>query len=68
MRIFLANGSIRYNCTIIDLYDRSVIASVTDKWITSNLAIKTLEKFKKLGTYQRTQLVYFYLVGRQYVF
>lgn len=42
--VFLTNGSMRYNCTIIDLYDRSVVASETGKWITSDLAIKTLEK------------------------
>lgn len=42
--ILLTNGTMRYNCTIIDLYDRSVVASETGKWITSDLAIKTLEK------------------------
>jgi len=42
--VFLTNGFMRYNCTIIDLYDRSVIASETGKWITSDLAIMTLEK------------------------
>ena len=42
--IFLTNGSMRYNCTIIVLFDRSVVASETGKWITSDLAIKTLEK------------------------
>ena len=42
--VFLTNGSMRYNCTIIDLYDRSVVASETGKWITSDLAIMTLEK------------------------
>ena len=42
--VFLSNGSVRYNCTIIDLYDRSVVASETGKWITSDLAIRTLEK------------------------
>ena len=42
--IFLTNGAMRYNCTIIDLYDRSVVASETGKWITSDLAISTLEK------------------------
>ncbi len=45
--IFLSNGSVRYNCTIIDLYDRSVIASETDKWLTSDLAIRTLDKALK---------------------
>lgn len=34
----------RYNCTIIDLYDRSVITSIADRHITSDLAIRTLQK------------------------
>ena len=42
--LFLANHEVRYNCTIIDLYDRSVIASITDAHITADLAIRTLQK------------------------
>jgi transposase InsO family protein len=42
--LFLSNHDVRYNCTIIDLHDRSVIASITDKNITSDLAIRTLKK------------------------
>ena len=42
--LFLQNHEVRYNCTIIDLYDRSVIASITDRHITSDLAIRTLQK------------------------
>ena len=42
--LFISNGTVRYNCTIIDLYDRSVVASETGKWMTSELAIKTLHK------------------------
>ncbi len=42
--LFLKNGEVRYNCSIVDLYDRSVIASVTDSQITSSLAIRTLKK------------------------
>ena len=42
--IFKKNGDVRYNCTIIDLYDRSVIASVTGKNINSQLAVETLKK------------------------
>ena len=42
--LFLKNGDVRYNCTIIDLYDRSVVASITDRHITSDLAIRTLQK------------------------
>lgn len=37
--LFLKNGEVRYNYSIADLYDRSVIASVTDRQITSGLAI-----------------------------
>lgn len=42
--LHLSNGITRYNCTIIDLYDRSVVASENGNWITSDLAIKTLAK------------------------
>ena len=42
--LFLENHEVRYNCTIIDLHDRSVIASITDRNITSDLAIRTLRK------------------------
>lgn len=42
--LFLANGCKRYNCSIIDLHDRSVVASITDKHITADLARRTLEK------------------------
>ena len=42
--LFLTGGDVRYNCTILDLYDRSVIASITDCRMTSELAIRTLEK------------------------
>ena len=42
--IFLVNGQKRYNCTIIDLFDRSVIASHNGKEITSKLAINTLKQ------------------------
>ncbi len=37
------NGKFRYNCAIIDLYDRSVIASKNSSYIDSNLAIQTLK-------------------------
>lgn len=42
--LFLKNRDIRYNCSIIDLHDRSVVASITDRQITSELAIRTLQK------------------------
>lgn len=42
--LFLKDGKKRYNCSIIDLYDRSVVASITDISMTSDLAMRTLEK------------------------
>lgn len=42
--LFLTDGSKRYNCSILDLHDRSVLASITDKRITTDLAIRTVEK------------------------
>lgn len=42
--LFLKTREVRYNCTILDLYDRSVVASSTDRHITSELAIRTLQK------------------------
>ena len=41
---FFTDGSKRYNCTIIDLHDQSVIASITDRNITSDLTKRILEK------------------------
>ena len=38
----LAGGKKRYNCSIIDLYDRSVIATLNSKFIDAKLAIETL--------------------------
>ena len=42
--LFLTNGEMRYNCTVIDLHDRSVVASITDCNITSDLAMRTVKK------------------------
>ncbi len=36
--LFLTDGSKRYNCAIIDLHDRSVVASITERNITADLA------------------------------
>ena len=40
----MENHEVRYNCTIIDLHDRSVVAGITDRHITSDFAIRTLKK------------------------
>ena len=42
--LYLTNGTVRYNCTITDLFDRSVVASENGKYITADLAIDTLNK------------------------
>ena len=42
--LFLKNGDVRYNRTVIDLHDGSVVASETDSHITSDLAVRTLQK------------------------
>lgn len=39
----LANGVNRYNCSIIDLYDRKVVASLNSNRIDTALAIDTLK-------------------------
>jgi putative transposase len=41
--LFLKDGTNRYNCTIIDLYDRSVVASFNGGHMTTELAIETLK-------------------------
>ena len=42
--LFLKNHGLRYNCTIIGLYDQSVVASIADRRTTSNFAILTAQK------------------------
>jgi len=41
--LFLSDGTTRYNCTMIDLYDRSVVASLNGSHITAQLSIETLQ-------------------------
>ena len=45
--IRLSNGKMRYNCSILDLYDRSIVASVNGESINTKLAKETLEKALK---------------------
>ena len=42
--IYFADHKKRYNCTIIDLYDRRVVASVCGNRIDTKLAVTTLTK------------------------
>lgn len=62
----LSNGSKRYNCTILDLYDRSVVATFNGKEITSDLAIKTLKLALKHHKPSRTSLILHSDQGSQY--
>lgn len=41
--LYIQSGKVRYNCSIIDLYDRSIVASVNGEHITTELAITTLK-------------------------
>ena len=38
------NGTMRYNCSILDLHDRSIVATLNGPNITTELAIATLQK------------------------
>ncbi len=42
--IYAPNGKFRYNCTIIDLYDRAEKASVNSNYINTDLAIEMLKR------------------------
>ncbi len=55
--LYLTDGSKRYNCTIIDLYDRSVVASLNGNEITSDLAIRTVKKALSSQPAVRGQLI-----------
>lgn len=46
--LYLKGGKVRYNCSIIDLYDRSIVATVNGDSITAELAIKALKIALKL--------------------
>ena len=57
---------IRYNCSILDLYDRSIIASITDRHITSELAIRTLQKALDSQPMRKGELLLHSDQGAQY--
>lgn len=55
--LFLKNGEVRYNCSIVDLHDWSVIASVTDRRNTSGLAIWTLKRALETQSQVKEELI-----------
>ena len=64
--LFLRNRDVRYNCSIIDLHDRSLVASITDRHITSDLAIRTLKKALESQPALRGELILHSDQGSQY--
>ena len=64
--LFLSNGCKRYNCSIIDLHDRSVVASITDTRITADLAKRTLEKALQAQTVINDNIILHSDQGSQY--
>jgi len=64
--IKMRDGTFRYNCVILDLYDRSIMASVTARHITAELAIKTLQKALYEQKLQRPNLILHSDQGVQY--
>jgi len=45
------------NCSVIDLYDRSIVASINGKEITSELAVSTVNKALALQPALKGQLI-----------
>ncbi len=64
--LFLTDGTRRYNCSVIDFYDRSVVASITDKNITAELAIRTVAKALESQTAISDTLILHSDQGSQY--
>ena len=62
----LTDGTFRYNCSILDLYDRSIVASITAREMTSELAIKTLEKGLRKVKKIRNKIILHSNQGSQY--
>lgn len=64
--MYLQNGKTRYNCSILDLYDRSIVATLNGKEITSELAINTLQlALNKVGK-RANKIIIHSDQGRQY--
>ena len=62
----LTDGNFRYNCSILDLYDRSIVSSITAREMTSELAIKALEKALRKVKKIRNKIILHSDQGSQY--
>ena len=49
-------GKFRYNCSIIDLFDRSAVASLNSDYINTDLAVNTLKIALKKENYPKVIL------------
>lgn len=56
--LFMDDGRKRYNCSIIDLYDKSAVATMNSNHIDATLAIKTLELALKKNNYPENILLH----------
>nr|WP_093426701.1 IS3 family transposase [Hathewaya proteolytica] len=64
--MYLQNGKTRYNCSILDLYDRSIVSTLNSKEINAELAINTLKTaLKKVGKISN-KIILHSDQGRQY--
>lgn len=58
--LYIKGGKVRYNCTIRDLYDRSVIATVNEDNITTKLTMRAL--FVQLSGIDRPKSSFFIVI------
>lgn len=56
--IFMEDGRKRYNCSIIDLYDKSAVATMNSNHIDAALAINTLELALKRNGYPQNLMLH----------
>lgn len=56
--ILMSDGRKRYNCSIIDLFDRSVVATRNSSHIDAQLAVQTLDIALKRNRYPRELLLH----------
>lgn len=54
----MENGEKHYNCSILDLYDRSIIASICSDKIDAKLAVATLQKALKQQSYPKSVMLH----------
>ena len=54
----MEDGRKRYNCSIIDLYDRSVVATLNSSHIDAELAVQTLKAALKRTNYPKNLMLH----------